>query len=417
MGDYGQWLMTSRAFLGESVPAYRNVSDVPPLVPAVLSAIRAVVPDPFVALHVLGALCSSASARRSSFWDVRVANRWGGALTVVIGLLVTDRFTDLFAFGGMLQVAALSSAAWPSQRYFARRATRSRARVVVANAAALALAAITHIGTGMIAVPAALAALVAAVTLIRSDWDGTPRPPPPATGGLAFAVICLYWLLVLVPASGDYVTNPASLAYRGPDRLWVDLFEHWPTRLSSWSARQRYRGAPLGPVLRRLDAPASRCLWAVLPGGLAWSLVNGSATDFPRFATPLVAPLWLFSGRGLRSLAVAASRRPAVAAQPQRRPAVAVVLAVVITAPRSSGAVRAAGRVLRAARRQVAHGNRRWIEAELPEGTAVLADVREGKWIEGLSGLPALFNQPVRYAFRPGEWQRNADADALMRST
>ena len=26
-----------------------------------------------------------------------------------------------------------------------------------------------------------------------------------------------------MPASADYVANPASIAYRGPDRLWVDL--------------------------------------------------------------------------------------------------------------------------------------------------------------------------------------------------
>jgi hypothetical protein len=47
----------------------------------------------------------------------------------------------------------------------------------------------------------------------------------------------------------------------------------------------------------------------------------------------------------------------------------------------------------------------------------VLSDVREGKWIEGLSGRGALFSQPVRYAFRSIEWQRSVDADAVMRST
>ena len=47
----------------------------------------------------------------------------------------------------------------------------------------------------------------------------------------------------------------------------------------------------------------------------------------------------------------------------------------------------------------------------------VLTDVRDGKWVEGLTGREALFSLPVRYAFRPPEWQRSVDADALLRST
>jgi hypothetical protein len=60
----------------------------------------------------------------------------------------------------------------------------------------------------------------------------------------------------------------------------------------------------------------------------------------------------------------------------------------------------------------------RWLEQELGDrpGT-VLTTVRDGKWLEGLTGRAALFSQPVRYAFRPVEWQRSVDAEALLRST
>ena len=47
----------------------------------------------------------------------------------------------------------------------------------------------------------------------------------------------------------------------------------------------------------------------------------------------------------------------------------------------------------------------------------MLTDVRDGKWVEGLTGREALFSLPVRYAFRPNEWQRSVDADAVLRST
>lgn len=425
-GDYGQWLMTSRAFLGEAVPAYRNISDVPPLVPAVLSAIRAVVPDPLVALHVLSTLLLLALGTTLFLLGTfALASRWGGALTVVIGLLVTDRFTDLFAFGGMLQLAALSCGCLAIAALL--RASRDPLHERgwwAASAGALALTAITHVGTGLIFVPitGALAALVAVVTLVRSDWDPAPLVRHLLRPGLAFAVVGLYWLLVLVPASGDYVTNPASLAYRGPDRLWVDLFEHWPTAGVIVVGAGALAVAAIRSVrLRRLDALLLVAVWAGLAWGLlAWSLVNGSATDFPRFATPLVAPLLVGASAAVlwslrtfaASLVYIGYRGPGTAVI-----GAAVVLVVVITAPLTID--RHVGQAdfyeLRDADALAAASA--WIEAELPEGATVLADVREGKWIEGLSGHPALFAQPVRYAFRPGEWQRSTDADALMRST
>ena len=96
----------------------------------------------------------------------------------------------------------------------------------------------------------------------------------------------------------------------------------------------------------------------------------------------------------------------------------AVILAVVVAAPMTIERHERQVGVLPAARHVDAlAAASAWIESELPEGAAVLTDVREGKWIEGLTGHPALFTQPVRYAFRPAEWQRSTDADALLRST
>jgi hypothetical protein len=59
-----------------------------------------------------------------------------------------------------------------------------------------------------------------------------------------------------------------------------------------------------------------------------------------------------------------------------------------------------------------------WIDTRL-SGTdlTVLTAVRDGKWLEGATGREALFSLPVRYAFRPTEWERSVDADALLRSS
>jgi hypothetical protein len=174
-------------------------------------------------------------------------------------------------------------------------------------------------------------------------------------------------------------------------------------------------------VRRRLDALVLVAVWATLAWGLlAWSLVSGSATDFPRFATPLVTPLLVGAAAAvlwaLGSLAGSLHRigwdgpKWAVVA-------VAAVAMVVVGAPLTiERHVRQSDFYeLRDAEGLAAASA--WLDAELPAGAAVLADVREGKWIEGLSGRPALFSQAVRYAFRPAEWQRSTDADALLRST
>lgn len=425
-GDYGQWLMTSRPFLGEAVPPYRDLGSVPWVVPLALAGIRTVVTDSLAALHVLAtALLVLLGA---SFFVVGTAmtrSRWGGTVTVILGLLVTDRFTDLFAFGGLLQMAAVAfgSLAVAGMIRTARRPLTDRGGWML-SVAALALAALTHVGTALIIVPVGLvlAAIVALVSVARSGWDPEAVVRRLWLPALGFAVIGGYWLLVLVPASGDYVTNPASLAYRGPDRLWADLFGRWPTAVVIIvGAGALALAAVRSLFLRRVDGPLLVAVWAGLAwSALAWSLATGSATDFPRFATPLVTPLIVGSAAvllwGLRTLATSCAEAG------WREPSSfivggAVVLAVIVAAPLTIDRHLRQTDFYELRDAEALTAASAWLERELPAGAAVLADVREGKWIEGLSGRPALFSQAVRYAFRPAEWQRSTDADALLRST
>jgi hypothetical protein len=424
-GDYGQWLMTSRRFLGESVPAYRNLSGVPPLVPALLAGIQLVVPDPMVALHVLATvLLIGLGSAFFTIGAVGLGNRWCGALSIVIGLLVTDRFMDLFAFGAMLQIPALTFGCLAIAAILraAHDPIRNR-RWLLCSAGALGLAAITHVGTATLMVPIglSLAALVALGPLVRAQGDHRPVVRRLLIPGLAFAAVGAYWLVVLVPASADYVANPASLAYRGPERLWADLFGRWPTAVVAMvGAAALVVTATSAARRRRLEPMLLVAVWAMLAWGLlAWSLMSGSATDYPRFATPVLLPLVI--GAAAAVLWVLRALTAVLGGEGYRAPsaliAVVVVLAVLVAAPLTvNGYVnRAVFYELRDAA-ALADASA-WLEAELPEGATVLADVREGKWIEGLSGHPALFAQSVRYAFRPDEWQRSADADALLRST
>ena len=424
-GDYGQWLMTSRKFLGESVPAYRNLSGVPPVVPMLLAGIQLVVPDPMAALHVLATLLLiGLGVALFAVGAVGLGSRWCGALAVVIGLLVTDRFMDLFAFGGLLQIAALAFGCLAIAAILrAAVDPMGDRRWLLAGAGALALTAITHVGTATVMVPIglALSALVALLALVRTHGDPRKVVSRLSISGLAYATVGAYWLVILVPASADYVANPASLAYRGPARLWADLFGRWPTAIVAIVGAAALAVVAVSALWhRRLERTVFVAGWAVLAWGLlSWSLLTGSATDYPRFATPLLLPLAI--GAAVAVLWVLRSLATRLGGDGYRAPGamigLVVVVAVLVAAP-----LTVSGYVTRAIFYELRDASAltdaaAWLEEELPAEATVLADVREGKWIEGLSGHPALFSQSVRYAFRPDEWQRSADADALLRST
>jgi hypothetical protein len=177
-GDYGQWLMTSRFYLGQDVPDYRTITALPPVIPALLALIRVAVPDPVMALQVINVVLLVGIGIGFYLAGALVlGSRWAGAFGAVIGLLVTDRFLELFAFGGLLQAGSLICICL-SVGAFARasRETRVRYRWWLLGTGAMALAALTHVGTGTIAVPTGLAAgALAALAVRRVGWDALVR--------------------------------------------------------------------------------------------------------------------------------------------------------------------------------------------------------------------------------------------------
>jgi hypothetical protein len=422
-GDYGQWLMTSRFYLGESVPDYRVIGDVPFVVPALLAGVQLFVPDPVAALHLAAALLLIGLG--TAFYlcgTLALASRWAGVAAVALGLLVTDRFTELFAFGGLLQATAvalliLSVAAFVEA---GRTLPGRRSAWWFVAVGSLGLSALSHVGTGLVAVPVGTAsALIAFNPLRREALRDLRRVWLPA---IALAAVGGYWLLVLFSAGGEYVSNPASLGYRGPDRLIELLFEQWPTALIIVIGGASIAlGALRAVVLRRRDGWLWLAAWAAVSWAIFAALVvRGSATDYPRFATVLLAPLVLGAAGGLMWALEAFDRYLRdLRLRPPRGAiiGVGVVVVILVTAPM---AVDRQGRQadfyqLRAPESLVVAAA--WLDEALGDRSAsVLADAREAKWLEGLTGRASLFSQPVRYAFRPVEWDRSVAADSLLRS-
>jgi hypothetical protein len=422
-GDFGQWLMTSRFYLGESVPGYRVIPALPPLVPMALAAMRVVVRDPAAALQLLNAVLLVSLGVSFYLLGSRLfASRLAGALAVVGGLLVTDRYLELFAFGGLLQAAAVIAMCLGVVGLF-ESGRRERLALVpwIAGSICFALAVLAHLGTSLIAVPVGL--VVGSVVLWSHRHDGPRLWPAVIASGVVVVALGAYFLAVVLPNSRDYLANPASLAYRGPDRLFVALFSYPPTlAIVALGAAVIAWGTFSAARRRRLTGSVVLAIWVVIAwGALAYSTVSGAATDYPRFATVLLAPFVVAAAGGLRRgvEAIALTLERSTPAVPQLRWAsILLGLVVVVSAPiivQRYAHQAATYQPLDAAALDEAAA---WIDAHLSDpNAAILTNVREGKWIEGTTGRATLFSQPVRYAFRPIEWQRSVDADALLRST
>jgi hypothetical protein len=422
-GDYGQWLMTARYYLGEPVPDYRTISALPPLVPILLSVISRILPDPAAALETFNVLMLVGVIlgfylAGSALFESRIA----GLLAVATGLLVTDRFIELFAFGGLLQASAITFMSLSVAAFVrAGRGPGLERRWWILGSGCLALATLSHVGTGLIAVPVALSVgLLSLLRLNQFPWRTRINALLPV--GIVLAALSVYWLVVLLPAGGEYVTNPASLNYRGADRLFTGLFSYWPTALVVGLGTGAVVLGSLGELQRRtVGSHLVLLLWcAVAWGVLLLSVITGAATDYPRFATPLLVPLVLAAASGLlwlgRSLAVYLG---GLMPRPSQQTVLFTTAALFIVSISPFAAEKYASQATTYQPRdaQALSTLTTWIDGQLPAGEAVLTEVREGKWIEGQTGRPALFSLPVRYSFRPAEWERAIAATALLQST
>lgn len=422
-GDYGQWLMASRYYLGEQLPDYRSIDVLPPVIPFSLAVLRLVITDPFAAVHIFGVLLLLGVV--ASVYAVAAAiftNRAASILAVVLAFLVTDRFLELFAFGGLLQAGALVFMTLSVAAFVRAGAGPGIQRVWWSlGSVSLVLAALSHVGTGVLAIPVALSA--AALSLVRARRSGLARLLPALVPvGLILVFLVLYWLVVLVPASEGYVTNPASLNYRGAGRLFEGLFSYWPTVVIIVVGGATILLGALGDLKQRLVGRyvLLLCWSGAVWGALLFAIFTNASTDYPRFSTPLLTPLVLGAAGGLHaSLGFLARFLDGVRWGIRRSEWVFIsVMALALTA-----APFAVQRYQTVARGYELH-NATALETvasqlagELGQYDAVLAPVREAKWIEGLTGRTALFAQSVRYAFRPGEWERSIAAEALLRST
>jgi hypothetical protein len=422
-GDYGQWLMASRFYLGEQLPDYRSIDILPPVIPFSLAILRLVITDPFAALHIFGVVLLLGVV--ASVYAVAAAiftNRATSILAVVLAFLVTDRFLELFAFGGLLQAGALLFMTFSVAAFVRAGAGPGVQRVWWSlGSMSLVLAAMSHVGTGLLAVPVALSAV--GLSLVRARRIGLARLLPALVPvGLILVFLVLYWLVVLLPAGEGYVTNPASLNYRGAGRLFEGLFSYWPTVvIIAVGGAAIVMGAIRDLIHRVIGRYVVLLCWsAAVWGALLFAIFTNASTDYPRFSTPLMIPLVLGAAGGLHAAMGYLARFLDEVRWGIRRSDwvfIAIMALALTAAPFAVERYQIAARGYELHNATALETVASRLAGEVGQYDAILAPVREAKWIEGLTGRTTLFSQSVRYAFRPGEWERSIAAEALLRST
>jgi hypothetical protein len=423
-GDFGQWLMASRYYLGLDVPAYRSIAALPPLVPVLLAAVQLAIPDRVVALQAFTAgMLVAVAVSFHAVGSVLLRSRVGGLLSLIAAFLITDRFVELLAFGGLFQLAAVAFINAAIAAFVRAGDGDRRSRWFWAlGSLAMVLLALTHVGTATVGIPIALAvAGISILRLRRLRWVALIKLVAPLL--VVLVAIGVYAVLVLAPASKDYVSNPASLAYRGPGRLMAGLLSYGPTAVVLVAgASVAVAGGAVDAMKRSLGGGSVLFAWTAGAWGfLLVASLAGTGTDYPRFAPIVLAPLVVCTAAALLVLTQALVRNARALTGSARvqllgvlAPGVLAIVAIPFATVRYQAQMSSYqpidGGSLTAATE--------FVDESLGSAPgAVLTSVRDGKWLEGLTGREALFNLPVRFAVRPDEWQRSVDADTILRSS
>jgi hypothetical protein len=421
-GDYGQWLMVSRYYSGESIPDYRTITAVPPMLPLIVAGLSQIITDP-IAVMTTTKIGLVVALFMASYWAGSgiFGDRGAGLLGATATMFVTDRMLEMFAFGGLPQATCLVFLAFAIGS-FARgyRADGLAMRYWTIGALAIMLAALSHAGTGSLAILSGSGVAVVAA-FANSRLSIRDRLMALAPMSLVLAVLSVYWLLVIIPENHQYLVNSASLNYRGPWAFWRRLSAYdWNVILAIGGGLVVGLSAAYELYLRRLGSFALLAVWAAAVWGFfGLAILTHVGTEYPRFQYPLLQPLALGLGGGLANLARKANRWLSLDALQAKivTPLAALGLVLLAVGPSTAAAFGREANFYKFPSLGNVIASAQLLDKQLPPDGSVVTTVAVGKWFEGVTGRPALFWMPNRYSFRPVERERSLAADVILRSS
>jgi hypothetical protein len=406
--DSGQWLTISRGYLQEPLPSGRDITVVPPVVPALLAGFTLVSGSAPGAIILMALAVYAALSAVAYLLGARLTGAaTGGLLAMVfIGPVQLDAFESL-PMGAYPQLVAVIGMAVTLLALIELVRAPSSRHWAAALGAGVALTLFSHTPSATVIV-APLALCLGYLLL-----SATERRVFVVNVALALAPVFALWLAFMF-ANRDvilgYAAVPAAYDLKGPDAL-----------LSAASRGHAQRTLLIGGLVMLFALPfvaRDGRGWRARPSvvltiwGVAIVSIVGLAalrqtnTDFPRFLVYFLVPLGLAAAAGVQAL----------------RPSSAVVVAIVAAALLFGGH-EAVGRFDRSARfygmnehSADLRGVGNWLNQGADDG-GVIGGTRETKWLEALTGRDTLLFLRRIYITRSWEIERAIDAEVVTRAS
>jgi hypothetical protein len=405
--DAGQWLAISRYYLGEHVPASRDVSTVPPLVPVALAALTIVLPSATQAIVVLAAACYVSLAGVAFLLGKRITGESsGGLLAVVFVSVAQGELFDYFSMGAYPQLVGVIGMSLCLLALLELADANASRQGWLMLAAGTAITLFSHTPSATVLLPVMLCCLA----YIGRQSPDRVRLARNAALSLAPALVAWFVFLKLNGSVIFGYTNVAA-AYdlKGPDKLIRNIWNDPNERLLYGAAI----AAIAVMLLSARDAglrSARRMVLAVWIGALvaiiAASALRHANTDYPRFSAYLVVPV----GIAVAAAAHHIARQPAVVA------AIAVCVLALAGQHTMHGFDKATAFYGMSRNSDDLLATSDWLNTTGADG-GITGGTREVKWLEALTGRDSLLFLPRIYITRPWEVDSAIAAEVVQRAS
>lgn len=426
--DLGQWLMYSRFYRGESVPAYRTPLTVSPFVPLSLASLSPLVGG-VQAVNYLSAVLIFLLGLSSAYLAFQLGR------TPIAAPLATFLVTfgqpiviEVSSFGGLPQLGALVSMnIGLSGMILTLENIQSRKGWVVLTIATYSTI-LFHIPSAplfflILGMPLMGFAIYHRIYLYRAiQYLGLPL----------FGFVL--YVLLFYEAQQSYATNRAAWYRRGPDDMTGYLtLDPWLSALISiaflsWVLQTSilFKNASVPTRKRQLLL----ITWFVVPAVFMMGHALGIGTDYHRLILYLVLPLLL-------SLALTVGqwvRHCSKFATSVERSIVGKFTSIIVRSFSIVGVIGIGLILFQSLRfsfeyypqavRYYSSPNSsslldaiKWLELQPNTRTVYMPSLSEANWVEGLTGRATLFSNKLRFLYRPGEVDRVIAADVVATAT
>lgn len=429
--DQGQWLMLSRYYSGQHIPDYRSSFAVPFGYPIILAFLRLFMEDAMALNLSAGMLMFLFGYTTFLLGKELFHNPFIGLVTLVFALIGQSVFLFVFSFGGYPQIQALC---WMNLCiYFTVKIYSDHAdnRSWLGLGISLGLVFATHFPSSVIII-VVLTGLLSLLLLKNRDKLKIIVTKGTTYLGIPF-FIWLVYIALMFDVLISYGTNP-SAKYSKDFTLvfgfWLRYMHYFvlvSINITIPLLLKEYRDSM---IEKHSTALQVICIW-FLTIGLFWIILAAAdvGTHYSRFMPFLIQPLLFMTAFLVFNTITFFIHKINTRLKEQTKmellsklshPFMVLMLSILVISPAFGTTI---DRFQSSVNYHILDNPAEyqelidWVNENTEEQDCIWAPIREGKWLEGLTGRPSLMDMEYKYLYRPWEFNRSRGATILASST